>query len=162
MVPKTTPKYSGSASSQGELRHDAETSAAASLERPEKLRMRAGVCDFDGAVGKHDFRFQQPGRGRTVLLGKTPKAATLDQPRDANGRAAAALDIAAAPGRNRFIKMPPDRAGAHRDGRLRRDFSGTSIWDKGIVQHDVVHLPRPDQKGIGRISTFPGSYARRL
>ena len=80
---------------QREPGHDAEAAATAALDRPEQVRIRAGVGDPHRAVGGDDLGFQQARRGHAVGLREASEAAALDQAGDAHGQAAAALDVAA-------------------------------------------------------------------
>ncbi len=136
--------------SQGHPRDDAEPAAAA-LDRPIEIGVRARIGDLDIAVRGHDLRFQEARRGHAIALGKTAEAAARDQPGDPDRQAAAALDIAARLGRDFAIDLPPDRARFDRHRRRRLDAPRAARADKGVVHGDGVHLACPDQKRIGRV-----------
>ena len=96
-VPPQPPKNAGSSwVRRCQPRDDAQTAAAAALERPEQFRIAAGVGDAHLAVGGDDLGLQQAGRRRAEALREAAEAAALNQSRDADVGAAAALDIAAA------------------------------------------------------------------
>ena len=105
---------------QREPGHHAEAAAAAALQRPEEIRIRAGIGDAHPAIGGDDFGLQQRRRGHAVALRKAAEAAALDQAGDADRSAASALDIAARFGDDRVISAHPDVAGLDSDRRLRR------------------------------------------
>lgn len=138
---------------QREPGHDAEGAAIAALQRPEQVRMGAGVGDPHGAIGGDDLGFQQARRGQAVSLREAAEAAALDQARHADGQAAAALDVAAGLGRHRIVDVPPDRTRLDRDRRLRRESTGAPGADKRVVQGDPVHPPGPDQQRIDGIGS---------
>src|SRR5215470_5031792 len=130
-------------------RDDAETTAAPTLEGPEKVRMRAGIGDPYEAVRGDDLRLQQACRSRAVLLGIAPEPSSEDEARDADRPTAAALYIAATLGGYLVIGVHPDRAGLNRHGGLR--LTGATVSDEGIPERDAVQGSRPDQQGIRRV-----------
>jgi hypothetical protein len=131
--------------------HDAEAAATAALDRPEQVRVGAGVGDPHGTVGGDDLGLEQARRGRPVSLREAAEAAALDQAGNAHGEASAALDIAARLGRDGIVDLPPDRSCLDRDRRVRLLPPGASRRDERVVQGDRVHPPGPDQQGIRRI-----------
>src|SRR5215471_12100623 len=130
---------------------DAETAAAATLESPEKVRMRAGIGDPHHPVRGDDLRLQQACRSRAVLLGIASESASENEARDADRPTAAALYIAATLGGYLVVGMYPDRAGPNRHGGLRYLLASATVGDEGIPERDVVHGSRPDQQGIRRV-----------
>src|SRR5215470_7051591 len=132
-------------------RDDAETTAAATLEGPEKVRMRASIGDPYDTVGGDDLRLQQACRSRAVLLGIAPEPSSEDEARDADRPTAAALYIAATLGGYLVIGVHPDRAGLNRHGGLRPVLTGATVSDEGIPERDAVQGSRPDQQGIRRV-----------
>ena len=136
---------------QREPGHDAEAAATAALERPEQVRIGAGVGDPHRAVGGDDLGFQQARRGHAVRLREASEAAALDQAGDAHGQAAAALDVAARLRRDGVVDLPPDRARLDRDGRLRLVSSRAPGTDERVVHGDGVHPSRPDQQRVRRV-----------
>ena len=106
--------------SQRELGHDTEAPATASLDRPEQVRMRAGIGDPDRPIGRDDFGFEEARRRHPVGLRKAAEAAALDETGNAHRQAAAPLDVAARLRRDGVVDLSPDRPGLHRDRRLRR------------------------------------------
>ena len=136
---------------QRQPRHDAEAPAAAALEPPEQVRVRAGIGDPHRAVGGDHLGLEQARRRHPVGLREASEAAALDQARNAHGQAAAALDVAARLGRDGVVDLPPERTGLDRDRRLRRVPSRASGADECVVQRDGVHPARPDQQRIRRV-----------
>ena len=129
----------------------AETAASASLQRPEQLGVSAGIGDPNRAVCSNDFGFQEtPGSG-SIVLGETAKATALDQARQADRGAPAALNIFAALGCHRGVRLHPDNSGASRDRGLRRKSSLAPLRNERGMHRDVVHLPCPDQERVRRI-----------
>ena len=72
--------------------------------------MRAGVRDSHRSIRGDHLRFQQPRRRCAVVFGEAAEAAALDQSGNANGGAAAALNIAAGLVRHGIISLHPDCA----------------------------------------------------
>src|SRR5271154_5266286 len=70
---------------------DAEGAASAAFQRPEEIGVGACVRDPDLSVSGDDFRLEQAGRRRSIVLRETSEAAALQQPREAHGRASTAL-----------------------------------------------------------------------
>ena len=58
--------------------------AAAALQRPEEVGIRAGVGDPDLAVGGHDFRLDEARAGQSIGLREAAEAAAQDEPGDAD------------------------------------------------------------------------------
>ena len=133
---------------QRQPRDHPEAAAPAALEPPEELRLAAGVRDAHRPVGGHDLRLEEARRRHAVALGEAAEAATLDQPGHPDGHAAAALDVAAAPGRDRVVDLPPDRARLDSDRRLRRN--AAPHRHERVVQRHRLHSPGPDQQRIRR------------
>ena len=133
-----------------EARHHPERAPAAALEPPEELRVRARARDAHRAVGGDHLGLQQAGGGQAVALGEAAEASALDQARDADGEAAAALDVAARLRGHRVVGVPPHRAGLHRDRGLRGDAPDAAGGHEGIVQRDRAHGARPHQQGVRR------------
>ena len=129
---------------------DAEPAAAA-LQRPEEIGIRAGVGDFDVAVGGHDFRLQQARPGLSEGLRATAEAAAQNEADDADRHAAAALHVAAGLGHHLVVHMSPDCAGLDRDGLLRLSACRAAGADERIVQRHGVHVTRPDEKRVGGV-----------
>jgi hypothetical protein len=88
---------------------------------------------------------------RPVPFRETPEAAALNQSGDADGRAAAALDISARLDCHGIIGREPCRAGANRDCRPRALCCRATFADKGVVRGDRVHRMRPDQQRVRRV-----------
>ena len=65
---------------------------------------------------------------------RSPEAATLNQTRDANRGAAAALDVTAAERRDGVIQIHPHCAGAAADGRRMGLLSGEAL--QALAQRD--------------------------
>src|SRR5207302_6351389 len=80
---------------QRETRDDAPAAAAAALDGPEEIRIRAGVDDEGAAVRRDDLGLEQSRGGRAETLGETAEAAAMDETRDADRGAAAALHVTA-------------------------------------------------------------------
>ena len=131
-------------------RDDAEAAAASALEPPEELGIRARVGDADLAVGGHDLGLEQARRGHAEVLREAAEAAALDQARDADRAAAAALDVAAAARRDGVVGLEPSRAGFDRDGR-RAARRPAALRHERVVQGDRVHVARPDQQRVRRV-----------
>ena len=145
---------------QREAGHNTETAATATLDRPEQLRVAARVDDAHRAVRGDDLGFDQAARRGAVILRERAESAALDEPGDADGRAAAALHIATGPRRHRIVDVHPDRTSAHRDRRLRHR-AVAAPRHECIVQFDAVHRPRPDQQRISARWTCRDSCVRR-
>ena len=86
-----------------------------------------------------------------IGLREAAEAAALDQAGDADRHAAAALHIAAAPGRHLVVGVSPDCAGPDRHRRLRLGAALAAGADEGVVQDDRVHMARPDEQRVGRV-----------
>ena len=102
---------------QGQAGDDAEGAAATTLQRPEQIGIDAGVGDAHRAVSGDDLGLQKARGGGAVLSRKAAVAAALHQPGNADGQAAAALDVAAVAGRHLVVDVHPDRTRANRYGR---------------------------------------------
>src|ERR1700736_6826366 len=61
-----------------QLRNNAEAAAATALERPEKIRIGAGVSDEYLAVCGNNLGLQQARRSQAVVLREAPEATALD------------------------------------------------------------------------------------
>ncbi len=152
IVALTEPKYLGQiVRPQGHSGDDAECPAAPSFEGPEQVGIAARVHDSNRAVGGHDLRFQKAGRRGAVSLRERSEAAALDETGNANGSAAASLNVAAAPGGHRVVDIHPHRTGLDRDCGRRRHASCALCWHVAIVQSDRSHLPSPHEKGVGSV-----------
>jgi hypothetical protein len=103
---------------QCHLAHHPVTAASAAFERPEQIGVDACVRDANLAVGSDDFGFEQAPCSQTVVLRVTSKATTLNQTRHAYCRASATLNVLSTPGRNRVVRLHPDRSSAERHRRL--------------------------------------------
>ena len=90
-------------------RHDAEAAAAA-LDRPEEVRVQAGVGELDVAVGGHHLGLDEIGGGRAEGLGQAAKAAAVDEAADPDGQAASTLHVAPGLAHHLLIDASPDRA----------------------------------------------------
>ena len=130
---------------------DDAKAAAAALERPKEIGIRASVGDLDLAVGGHDLRLQKTGRCQAIGFREAAEAAAEDQARDADRHAAAALDITTSLGRHLVVNLLPNRAGPDGNGRLRLAAAFAAGADKGVVRRDSVHVARPNQQGVGRV-----------
>ncbi len=135
---------------QGHTGDDAE-SAAAALQRPEEVGVRAGVGELHVAVGGHDLRFEEACRGEAIAFGKASEAAAEDQAGDADGHAAAALDVAPTLGRHRVVSLSPICPRLYRHRRLRLRAPLAAGADKGVLHDDFGHAARPDQKRVWRV-----------
>jgi hypothetical protein len=135
---------------EGDAGDDAEPAAAA-FERPEEVRIRACVGDFDVAVRGHDLRFDQARRSEAIALGVTAEAAAKDKAGNSHRHAAAPLHVAPAFGGHLIVRLGPDRAGLDRNSRLRLGASFAARAEEGVVHHDRVHVTRPDQEGVGGV-----------
>ena len=118
---------------QSDAGDDAEPAAAA-FERPEQVRICAGVGDSDLAVRGHDLRLDEVRAGQSVGLRVAAEAAAQDEAGDADGEAAAALHIAARFRHHLVVDMSPDRARLDRHGRLRLRAALAARADEGVVQ----------------------------
>src|SRR5271154_1642161 len=78
---------------------DDSEAAAAAFERPEEVGIRAGVGDPDLAVGGHDLSLDETPPGKAISLRKAAEASALNETRDADRHAAAALYVASPFGR---------------------------------------------------------------
>ena len=125
--------------------------AAAALERPEQVRVRAGVGDFNLAVGGHDLRLNEARRGRAIGFGKAAEAAAQDDAGDADCQAAAALHVTTPFNGHFVIGMSPDCARLNRYGWLRLSARRAARADERIVQRHGVHVARPDEKRVGGV-----------
>jgi len=137
--------------SEGELGDDAKAAASSALDRPEEVGICTGIGDAHRAVGRDDLGFQEPRRDRAVVFRKASETAALDEPRDTDGNAAAALDVAADLRRHRIIDIDPHGARFDRDSRLRGLCRRAPRPDKAVMQDNAAHRPRPDQQRIHRI-----------
>ena len=136
---------------QRELGHHAERAAAAALQRPEEVCIRAGIGDAHPPIGGDDFGLEERRRGHAVALRKAAEAAALDQAGDAHRRAASALHITAGLGDDRVISPHPDVAGPDSDSRLRRLRAGATLADERVVHLDRVHRARVDEQRARRV-----------
>ena len=128
-----------------------EAAATTTLESPEQFRVRAGIGDEHFAIRGDDLRFEKAACRRSVVFGEAAKAAALDEPRNANGRASPALDVAAALRHHGLVDVHPDAASADADRRARGDAADAADADKGVVQLDGIHAPRPNEERIRRV-----------
>src|SRR5437660_10815143 len=99
---------------QRETRDDAPAAAAAALDGPEEIRIRAGVDDEGAAVRRDDLGLEQSRGGRAEALGETAEAAAMDETRDADRGAAAALHVTARLVGDGLIQVDPHGAGSGR------------------------------------------------
>ena len=134
-------KFRQRVGAQSDPGDDAEPAAAA-LQRPEEIGIRAGVGDFNVAVGCHDFRLQHARSGRPIGLRKASKAPAQDEAGDADGHAAAALHVAAALGGDRVVSLSPIGPWLNRYGWLRLRVSCAAGTDERVVGNDRVHVAR--------------------
>src|SRR5215469_14499133 len=116
---RTTEQRRELVGSECEFGDDPKAAASSALDRPEQVGVRTGIGDTHCAVGRDDLGLEEPRRGRAVVFREASKTAALDEPRDADGDAAAALDIAATLCGNRVVNINPYGAGFNTDGRLR-------------------------------------------
>jgi hypothetical protein len=133
---------------QREPGHDAKAPAAATLDRPEQVRIHTGVSNPYRAIGNHDLGFQQARRSHPIGLREASETATLDQTRNANGHASATLDVAPPSRRHSVIDLTPDGTRFHRNRRLRQLLSCAPGTDERIMQSDGVHFSSPEQQRI--------------
>ena len=98
-----------------------------------------------------DLGLQQASGGRAESFREAAEAAALDQPGDADVRAAAALHVAAGLAGHGVIEIDPDGAGFGGDRRRRRDFALAALRREGVVHRHLVHRARPDQQRIRRV-----------
>ena len=135
---------------QRDARDDTQAAAATALDRPEQLRVGASIRDAHLAVGGDHLGFEQAGRRCAEVLRKRAEAAALHQAGDADRRAAAALDVAAAARGDSGVGIAPHGARAERDRRLRRR-AGAAVRDERIMHGHRIHRARPHQQRIGRV-----------
>ena len=135
---------------QSDAGDDAEPAAAA-LQRPEEIRIRAGVGDFDLAVGGHDLGLYEARAGLSIGLRAASEAAAQNEAGDADRHAAAALHVTAPFGHHLVVGMSPDCAGLDRHGLLRLRAALAAGADEGVVHCDRVHVARPDEKRVGGV-----------
>lgn len=100
--------------------------------------------------GRHDFGFEQAGRGHAVVLREAAEAAAADESCHADGHAAAALHVAARL-RHRIVGAAPDLAGAEADRWLRRELTRAAARHERIERLDRVHVMCPHEQRIGRL-----------
>src|SRR5262249_40431607 len=124
----------------------AKGATAAALHRPEQVGVVAGIQHEHSAICRHDFGLQQTGRAQSVLLGEAAKPATVNEPCDTYGRAAAALHIPSASCRPRSKAGKPPSPGLYGDRRLWSMRGVAANRNESIVQRDATHLARPDQQ----------------
>src|ERR1700683_267930 len=85
------------------------------------------------------------------MLREASKSATLDEPGYANRRAASALYVRAGISGNSMVSLHPNCSGAQSHCLLRRATAFASLWNKGRMQLDAMHVPSPYQQRIGRV-----------
>lgn len=131
---------------QRESGHHSKAAASAALERPEQVRIGAGIDDPNLAVSRDDLGLEQAGGSHAISLGEAAEATALDQPGDADGQAAATLDIAARLRGDGIIDLVPRCAGPNGHGRPRLIPPSASHRHEGVMKRDGVHRSRPDQQ----------------
>ncbi len=139
------------ARTQGKPSDDTQTATTAALDSPEQIRIGTGIGDAHRAIGRNDLRLQQSGRRSAVVFRETAETTTLNKTRNAHRGATATLNVATAPGGHRIIGIDPHRASADRHRRLRRLLARATMPNKGVMQGDVIHSPRPYQQRVGRV-----------
>jgi hypothetical protein len=145
---------------QRQARDHSETAPAAALQGPQQIGLVAAVDGADAAVGGDHFSLDQARRGRSEALGIGAEPAARDQPGDADGRAAAALDVASAFGRYGSISLLPDEPRAEADGwpfRVR-----AAAWPERVVERDAGQIASPDEQRIRCIRRAVIAVARSL
>ena len=110
--------------------------------------MGASIGDPHRTVGGDDLRLEEPRRRQAVGLREAPEAAALNQPGDADRRAAPALNVAPSFGGHALVDGHPGGAGLDRHGGLRDLGSLTPRAHERVVQSDPVHRAGPDQQRI--------------
>src|ERR1700731_3093108 len=85
--------------------HDTEGATSAAFQSPEQIGIGARIRDSNLTVGGDAFGFEQAARGGAIALGVASKAAALDQTREADGQASAALDVFSRFGCNRVVSL---------------------------------------------------------
>src|SRR5215469_297197 len=100
-------------------RHDAESTAASALQRPEQVGVGAGIGDANLAVGSHDLGLEETRCCEAVMLGEASEAAALNETGEPYGCATTALNVLAGLRRHSVIGLHAECAGADGDGRLR-------------------------------------------
>ena len=139
------------ARAQRQTSDHAEAATAAALQRPEQVGVCAGIGKAHGAIGGHDFRFQQRRTRRAIPLREAAEPVAQHMPGNAHGRAAAALHISAGRRRHRVIHGQPARPGSHRHGRHSRQSTGASVRNEAVVQDHGIHRPHPHKQRVRRI-----------
>ena len=133
--------------------HDTEGATSAAFQSPEQIGIGARIRDSNLAVGGDDFGFEQAARGGAIALGVASKATALDQTREADGQASAALDVYPRFGCDHVVRLHSNDAGAERNRRLRLHHVLASARNERVMHRDIVHVARPDEKRIGRIGS---------
>ena len=146
---------------QCHLTHYAEAATSAAFQRPEQIGVSACIRDANLAVGSDYFGFQQTSCGSAVVLRVTSKATTLNETRQAYCRASATLNVFPALGRNRVVRLHPDRSSADRHRRLRLHSMLASLRNERVMHLDIVHVPRPNQQANQAHWRCPDSCGRR-
>src|SRR5437868_8550664 len=117
---------------QRETRDDAPAATAAALDGPEEIRIRAGVDDEGAAVRRDDLGLEQSRGGRAETLGETAEAAAMDETRDADRDAAAALHVTARLVGDGLIEVDPHGARCGRYRRHRGCLAFTAAAEEGF------------------------------
>ena len=81
------------------------------------------------------------------MLGETSETAALNEARDSDGGAAAALNVAAGLGGDRVVGVEPDRP-RRPSRRVAADGALAPSRHERIVHRDLVHGAGPDQQGV--------------
>jgi hypothetical protein len=111
---------------------DAERAATAALQRVKEFRLVRGVCDARSAVRGYDLGFQQVRGPRSEFLREAAESASLDEARDPNRQATAALHVATGMNPHRVVHASPDRPCS--DGHRRYGCVVRSLGDESIVK----------------------------
>ena len=124
---------------------------AAAAKSVEQVGVAERVYRPNPPVGCHDFGFEEVRRPGPELLGQAAEAPALDEARDANGQATAALHITAILHCDRVIDPAPDCSGTDRNAWIAAVRDWRALRKKGVVQLYRLHAPGPHQQRIGGI-----------
>ncbi len=94
---------------------------------------------------------EEPRGGESEALREAAEPAALDEPRDTDRPAAAALDVAAGSGCHRLVHVHPGGPRSDRDCGLRLYPPLASLRHERVVELDLVHPARPDEERVGRV-----------
>src|SRR5205823_2554889 len=151
LAPRAAEELRQRVGAQRQEGHDAPAAAAAAIDGPEEIGIRAGVDDEGAAVRRDDLGLEQSRGGRAEALGQTAEAAALDETRDADRGAAAALHVTARLVGDGLIEVDPHGARFRRHGGHGWCLARAAAGDERFVQGHPVHRARPDEERVGRV-----------